>query len=606
MMRKLTLTSICLSFLVASPVRAGDAMRDAIASLPEDAVAFACVPNLKQLDDSFQQVVNDLGLQAFLPPPTNSAVGMIKQYLPMLAGLDENGPLAVVLMPADNMGDLWQKLVFIASASDPKGMIEGMGGQPGEGGVWTINLFGRPAFAAIGEKRVILTQTADLAKKVASSKGGLDRKIQPGILKTMEGLDKAVWIDADHLLKLFKDQINALVGMMGMMQAAGGPLGATQAEATKQQVDMIVEGASSICFGVSLKKPGLGFRFGMSAKPGSEMARQIKVVPTKESLLRGLPADKFLLAIGQVMDPAQLRASMKSLDPYLEMLDAVEGLDKEQIGQLKSMVREWLPMFTGVRMLVQPIAPGPNGLFGVSIIMDTSSSKRWLELARKAVETGKKLLTDASAELIDEDVKKVVDAIAYKLGAEEINGAKINHLTFDLSKIDTVDEEELEQVQKVIGKDGILFRVAGIDDHRIVVGFGGGADYMGRLIESARKKGDGKDNLRSGLDDDPGIKKVAANLTSERASVAYISVDQIIGAINSVAKALDEEELPIKMPAINAPLAMSGTGGNGWQRFDIFVPMELMVAVKNATLAMMGGGQVAPPSTSALPAPGGG
>ena len=143
--------------------------------------------------------------------------------------------------------------------------------------------------------------------------------------------------------------------------------------------------------------------------------------------------------------------------------------------------------------------------------------------------------------------------------------------------------------------------MSGVDAQHVVVGFCGGAESMGRLIESA-----GKDAVP--LADDPGIKKVKAHLTSERASEMYLSVDRIVNVISRVARVLDEEEFPVKMPSIDAPLGISSTGGTEWNRVDIFVPTELMVAVKNAIMGMMmGGGQPMPhsPSTSAAPAPGG-
>lgn len=240
-------------------------------------------------------------------------------------------------------------------------------------------------------------------------------------------------------------------------------------------------------------------------------------------------------------------------------------------------------------------------MFALSVILDTSSSKQWLGLAAKAVEISKKLLADASADWIDEDVKMAISAIAYDTEKESIGGVKVSHLKFDLSKIDELDEDDLEQMLKVIGKEGILFRLAEVDAKHVVVGFGGGAESMGRLIESARSDA-------AGLADDPGIKKVRAHLTSERASEFYISVDRIVNVLSRVAKALDEEELPIKMPSIDAPLGISSTGGSEWNRVDVFVPTELMVAVKNAILGMMmGGGQPTPhsPSTSAAPVPDG-
>jgi hypothetical protein len=86
----------------------------------------------------------------------------------------------------------------------------------------------------------------------------------------------------------------------------------------------------------------------------------------------------------------------------------------------------------------------------------------------------------------------------------------------------------------------------------------------------------------------------------------YFAVDRIVGVIKAAQNAFDEEELPISMPELNAPLTINGTGGDGWSRGDLFLPTELMVAIKNAVLTMMGGGQAPPPPGAPSPPGAGG
>ena len=78
----------------------------------------------------------------------------------------------------------------------------------------------------------------------------------------------------------------------------------------------------------------------------------------------------------------------------------------------------------------------------------------------------------------DGDAKQIVEALIHNPEAEDIDGTTVQHVKFDLAKIDDVDEEELEEITPIIGQDGLLFRVAAADDDTIAIAFGGGSDYM--------------------------------------------------------------------------------------------------------------------------------
>jgi hypothetical protein len=197
------------------------------------------------------------------------------------------------------------------------------------------------------------------------------------------------------------------------------------------------------------------------------------------------------------------------------------------------------------------------------------------------------------------EAKVVAEAITQKPDAEELEGVKLHHIRFDPAKVEQIgwDEEDADKLKKLLGGDGVLIRLAPVSKELVVLTFGGGADFAKQVIDLAKSK-------QAPLDDDPGVKKVSAHLPKERASIMYIAVDQIVATIREGGKAFgEEEEFPIQMPKLNAPLAISGTGGENWSQVDMFAPSELLVAVKNAAMALMGGGPPPPKPAEREPAP---
>ena len=71
--------------------------------------------------------------------------------------------------------------------------------------------------------------------------------------------------------------------------------------------------------------------------------------------------------------------------------------------------------------------------------------------------------------------------------AEQIDGSAVAQLKFDLSKMDEVDEDDLAEMTKVLGAEGLLFRMAAKGPNLVAIGFGGGAEYMQRLLAAADK-----------------------------------------------------------------------------------------------------------------------
>jgi len=71
--------------------------------------------------------------------------------------------------------------------------------------------------------------------------------------------------------------------------------------------------------------------------------------------------------------------------------------------------------------------------------------------------------------------------------------------------------------------------------------------------------------------------------------VIYLALDNVVTLVRNIGKVLEEEdEFPLEVGELNAPLAVVGRGGEGWSQADVFVPTELMVAAKDAITTMMG------------------
>jgi len=585
--------------LITTPVaQAGDSLAEALAPIPGDALAFVSIPSIKGLDADYQQAIQNLGLRPFAPPPMDSFVGLLKARVPMLEGIDENGSLAIVFMPAETVFELQFTQVMLIPAKEPKAMIEAMGGEPAEGGLWTVSLAGQPAYVAAGKNRVIVARQPETAAAVKDATTSILTKLEAAEKSTLDGLDLFIWADADRLLKLVKPMIDGVLASILAMQQSAGGFEAKSAQMNKQQIDMIMEGAASLTIGLSLDNSGVGLRFGITSKAGSELAKQTRMRNTSDSLLEGLPATDYLLAFGQTADPDQARAAIKDLDSVFSMGEGIEGIDPEKLKQVRSFVEEALPMLTGLRGSIEALPPGPDGLFALSVIADTTDGKKALELKSKLIELGKEMLAEAAEKTEDEWIDQLNEVITFEKEAEEIEGVKVHRLRLGLDKIEDIDEEDLGAMRKVIGQEGALIRMACVSPRTVVAGLGGGKARMATLIEQARKN-------ESALANDEGIRKVVKSLPKERASVTYLAVDRILAGVNRVMEALGEERLPVQMPSLNAPLAMVGSGGDRWMRLDLFLPTELVIASKDAAMVMMGqaAAQPATAQPTATPAP---
>jgi hypothetical protein len=235
-------------------------------------------------------------------------------------------------------------------------------------------------------------------------------------------------------------------------------------------------------------------------------------------------------------------------------------------------------MMTGVRLTVEALPSGPDGLIGAAMIVNCTDSQGFLALMDKAVATVKTLPAD-------EDIKPVMDALVYRTGAEAAGDTAIHHMVLDLAKTGEMSQSDLEEMAGILGKDGLLFRFAAAGKDKVLITFGGGAAYMQRLMEQALKPG-------APLESDAGIQAVAPHLPADRASVFYFALDNTVELVRNIGKAMGENDMPINLGPVNAPVAFTTCGAQGWLDVDVFVPTGFMIAIKDMVLTLTGPGEI--------------
>lgn len=576
-----SLTRMLVLVVVATPtvVNSQTVWEKALDAIPGDAMGFVCIPHIKHLDTNYQSWLNTLGLQMFVPATAQSLLSMIKQNAPMFGGLNEEAPLILVLLPVQGIGDFQTKVAVLVPTKDPSAMIAAMNGVEGEDGVWAVNIMGSPAQAVSTKGFVILSMSPDTAKAVRDRKSSLKAKFKAADIAVFKDLDFAVWIDAQQVLSVARPLIDMLFLPMMMSQ---NTLESKAAAIQKKQLDMFMNGMASLTVGVAAGQTGIGLRFGFTFVPESDLAKQMLSTNSSRPLLRGLVAEEYLLAFGQVFDSNQMKQLVDSLDGYMSLAEDSEEIDEEQFQELRKTIRSLLPLVSGLRFVIDAPKHSDGGLISLSVVVDTSDSAKWVELFGRLAEQGETFIATV-AKNSGQDVEEVQlfrDAVAYQSNAETLGGVSVSHLKIDLEKIvdaGEADADDLSKLRKVLGQEGLMLRIAAADAKTVVVSLGGGKAHFQRLLTHAKSN-------ESPLEQDPGIRKVAANLSDKKSFEMYLAVDHFFAAIERILKALGEDGLPFAVPQLDAPIGMSATNWPGGTRSDIFFPTELIVGVKNAVM----------------------
>lgn len=644
-----TFISCCLAIalfgtlLPAAPAR-GEGPKDALQLIPDDAWGFVVLKSLNNLDAKAIHLKELLGLQ-YPTPVTPMALGMLN----LVDKVDSDQPVCIVLMDAKKYGggmNPGAATILLMPAKDAKALVqsltpkdvepegeeeqqegkeggqkekegkkkEGAAGEEGlEEGISKIKVMGQTAYAAVKGKYVIVGQNQECVATAAKAKKSMADGFAEARLSALNGSDLYLSLSVKTVVGATKDM---WMPLLQMLTAPTDPEGKN----VKTFVKLLEEAAA---FDLSLKLDKGGFTVLALALPekDSDLEKLMKDGKNMDkSLLAMLPSEKYLVATASTGGYSEHSEKFGGQSWLADMVKqgGAKGLNEESIKTLDAELLK-LARGSGPSAMCLSFQPeGADGMFGMTWVWQAKDPKETVESLRKIYKTawtvaeggGKAKKATEKKEADDEeekegedeqegedeadakpaewkdDLAKVKENIIHAAEAETIDGIKVDTITVKLEGLGElldVEADEIGLLQKVVGKE-IVVRFGVADGKHFMLTVGGGKKRFEAACKHLKSPGES-------LDKEASIKESLGVLPGSRGFELFIAVDNVLQAIKAVAKTLgEEEEFPVDMPTINAPLAISSAMIGSVAQINIVIPTKLITAVKEVIDKQMAAG----------------
>ncbi len=576
--RRIAAVSCCVAILTAS-VFAQDlstttvkrSPQDVLSAVPGNAWAVAIVPNLNQFDRKITTLMQQLQVPIPFAP-----LAMTKMSLGFQNGFDDDGGLAVVMMPMADGASPGKSVLILLPTTDYDALVTPLGPELVEGTISKIYFMDEEAYVSPFGRFAAVAPSQELLTKAINARTSLRDVLATDRLARIEKDELTVWANFTEFSKS-----NLYKGFAAMAQMAGGDM---------SMVEQFDTGSISLRIGES----GINFGMHVDAQAGTALAKAIATAgSTDETLLIGLPAEPFVFAGGQMSSETGAQQSAKMMDEMFEKMADKAGEQKELVNSMRAMLIGIIRNMRHVSFSVAAIDGGADGMIGVTLVLTTEGqSKAVRDTAVKAVSILKKVMDD------DAQAAEYSKLVEYKVAAEKIDGIDVDHFKVTLPS-EELGEEFHNAMKVIVGQEGILIRLATLDDRHTLVVFGGGGERFKKAAAAAKSD-------EKGLANNPGIKHVAANLPSRKNSEFYFALDHLARLAINIGTAVGES-MPIKasqIPDINAPIAVVSTPvGKTGSQTEIYIPMKLLQSAKDIAMAQMMAQQQRPPHPVDPPPP---
>lgn len=550
----------CMAMLISTvPVRAESV--NALKSVPAEAWASLTIRNVGELDNKLMALAQRLNT-----PVPMSPLEMLKGML-QLTGVNHDAGVAVVMMPMLNPADPNSAFGILVPCSDFAAMTASMAMEEPVGGVSRCMLMGaEESYIAQHENYAILSPSAAGVQAILAAKSN------PTSATAWSKHQLGRFAQDDITLHINLKAIVASPMVQGLMPmlAAGGSF-------NPQDLNDLDSATVAVRVGENSLNVGLYYQ----VAEGSESANLMNSVKaTTKSLLQGLPGGDYMFAGG-------LHGSKEVFAKYGEVYGGVLGnpmvamnigADPAQMQEVGTLVSALVANIRDVSFSANALPEGADGVMGMTkvVTFDGDAKGNCAKMGDIFTKLLGGMFTSAEAQ-------EAVKNIKFKSGAETIGDVSVDQLAVALDQMEGVSEKDYNQMKKIFGAEGLLIRMAAIDDTRVAVTFGGGKAMMESLAARIKEGG-------APLGADDGIKKVGGMLPKSKTLEAYFSIDNTMKFAAAAANAVNEMPPP-PFPKVEVPVGVVGApvGGVGFQ-LDVAVPMEMVVAVKDFAMSMQGGG----------------
>lgn len=563
----------CMAMMIsAAPVRAESV--DALKVLPAEAWASLTIRNVGELDNKLMALSQRLNT-----PVPMSPLEMLKGMM-QLTGVNNDAGVAVVMMPMLNPGDPGSAIAILIPCSDYAAMTANMSVEEAVGGVSRCML--------MGTEESYIAQHGDyavLSESAAGVQAFLAAKANPTASAAWSKHELGRFGQDDITLHLNLKAILSSPMIQGFIQMV-----AMQGGGSFNPEDLAA--ADSATISVRIGENGINLGFYGQATEGSSLATLINSVkPSSDSLLQGLPGNDYLVATG-MKGSQEVFAKLSEFyggalaNPMVAMQLNADAAKMQEVG---TMVSALVADVRDVSWAVSTQPEGADGLLGITKVVTFSGDAQG-----KCAKMGEIITKLLGGMFTAPEAQEAVQHIAFNSGAETLAGVSVDQLAVALDKMQGVSEKDYEDVKALFGPEGIVLRMAAIDDNRVAVTLGGGAKLMETLAAQVKKGG-------APLGSTDGIKKTGGLLPKAKTFEGYFSIDNAMKFATAAAK-INNDMPPAPFPKTDIPVGVAGApvGGVGYQ-VDVAVPIELVVAVKDYAMSMQGGG---PPPSGEAPSEG--
>ena len=515
------------------------------------------------------QKLNTLVQQLNVPFPFQNPITMGLSMLGFISGVDNTGGAGIVILPAPSFQDMNNRAALLIPTKNLDDLLSIMEPEDVEPGIRKVMLQGQEVFVAQKANHALFSPSLDVVKAILASKTSLRSKLNAHQAKHYGKDDVVIWGNAEAITS--SDTFKAVMPLLQMMNVDS---------------EMLMQ-MRTVALSLRITPAGISIGLYTEAVPETDMHRAMcSHKGGSECLLLGLPQGGHVVSYGVVStkEASEMGAEMlaKFLDnPQVQAL----GLEPTKLARIKEMILSRLKLLRTLAVSVSGLPAGPDGLVSLAKVVGMDGDPQ------EGLTMFAELISLIKGGLVpQEEAAAALAALEYKPGAETIDGISVDHLTFDLSKVAGDDPEKAEWVEeatavisKVLGKDGILFRMGVVDANHVAMTFGGGAERFKTVAALVKEK-------KTPLSEDGGIQRARKHLPATLDAEGYLAVDQLLNLIGAIAKAADQPMPPVSLGELNAPIGFATQPvEKGGSQVELFIPMELIIAVKDLGMGMMGG-----------------
>ena len=575
MLRTTALTLACLGLTAPSALADAAALDRALALVPDDAISFVAVPNLKALSDDIAQLVEATGQGGLLS--MGRPIDVLKAQLGVGANLDEKGSAVAYFPPAPT--ELALPVVVVPTTDGEAFLKANLTAAPdaGEAAFTTTN--GQTVFARVLDGCVVLAPTKDTLPATVPARGIGERfrgRLKPAEIAWLDRADIIAWGSRDALRRAVEtarkapaeipDEVAdrvpaAFAGMAAQQEAFRGK--------SLEIAGMLSDGLVVIDvdpLGIFLAALGV-------AEPSTPLAAVTAGGKGGVARFDRLPKNPFYLALAADLD------GLGGSGKFGELMDLV--------GAPRTLLPEWVFSEGGdLRALQLAAYPSKLGvaiggaLNDSAVFVASRDAARTLARIRQSVES-----LSGEADGIRTDA--AWNAEKKLKSGEAVTAFEVKETVVDASKRPPLDYVRLIK-QFTFGSRGLNGFVKQRDDG-VVVTFSQRPDVYSRALEAAA-------GTKSLAQDDT-VGSIEEWLPAERDLELMIGVGQLTNLVGQIAASFtSEEQAKSMLPAIPRdanPLAVAVEIGDGRARVVTVVPADVLKAAASAR-GQRGAGEAAP------------